>query len=512
MEVANTRRWLALGALSLATLVIGLDMTVLTVALPTLAVDLHANTGSLQWFTTSYTLALAALMVPAGVLADRYGRKKFLLAALLLFGVASVWCAYSGSTGELIAARTLLGVAAAVVMPLGMGVLPSLFPDGKQRTKAIAIMVTAMGLGMPLGPLIGGYLLNNFWWGSAFLVSVPFVVLGSVAVAVLLPESRSDIAYGVDLPGVALSGIGMLGLTYGFTRIGGQGWGDGIAWGAVLVGVAVLTVFLLWQRRLTARGGHPLIDLRLFGNPIYSWGAIVLTLANFGLFGMFFATPQYFQAVLGTSALGSGVRLLPMVAGMVFGARLLPKLVGRSGPRGALLIGFGLLTAGLGLGALTTAHSGYGLAAAWLVLLGLGMGGVMPASMDMALGALEPQRAGAGAALLQAIRQAGGTIGVAVLGTIEATRYHSRLGSFNVEPVREGVNIGVAAAHRLHNPAMLEHVQSAFTSGMDLMYLICAGICLVALVLVAVFVPRRLQSGDNAEEVVDGAAQSVHVG
>jgi EmrB/QacA subfamily drug resistance transporter len=512
MEVTNARRWLALGALSLATLVIGLDMTVLTVALPTLAVDLHANTSSLQWFTTSYTLALAALIVPAGVLADRYGRKKFLLAALLLFGVASVWCAYSRSCGELIGARTLLGVAAAVVMPLGMGVLPSLFPDSEQRTRAITVMVTAMGLGMPLGPLVGGYLLNNFWWGSAFLVSVPFVVLGSVAVAVLLPESRSDTAFTVDLPGVALSSIGMVGLTYGFTRLGAQGWGDNIAWGAVLAAVAAFSVFLLWQRRVAARGGHPLIDLGLFGKPAYAWGAIALTLANFGLFGMFFATPQYFQAVLGADALGSGVRLLPMIGGMVLGARLLPKVLRRAGARGALLVGFVLLAAGLGLGSLTTAHSGYGQAAVWLVLLGLGMGAVMPASMDMALGALEPRRAAAGTALLQAIRQAGGSIGVAVLGTIEATRYHARLGAFNVEPIRESVNIGVAAARKLRDPAMLERVQSAFTSGMDLMYLICAGTSLATLVLVAIFLPRRLRSGEKSEQARAGAAQSVHVG
>jgi MFS family permease len=251
--------------------------------------------------------------------------------------------------------------------------------------------------------------------------------------------------------------------------------------------------------------------MKLFRGGGYAWGAIAMTLANFGLFGMFFVTPQYFQAVLGTDALGSGVRLLPLIAGMVAGARLVPKLMGNAGPRIALLAGYVLLAAGLGVGALTTVHSGYGLAAIWLVIIGLGMGCVMPAAMDMALGTLEPQRAGSGSALLQAVRQAAGTIGVAVLGTIEATRYHARLGVFNVEPVREGVNVGVAAGRRLHDAAMVEQVRTAFLSGMDLMFLICAGICLATTLLVAVFGPRRLRSGDNVREVDDRAAQSVHV-
>ncbi|MGY2062354.1 MFS transporter, partial [Nocardia gipuzkoensis] len=203
-----------------------------------------------------------------GALGDRYGRKRFLLGALALFGVASVLCAVSASSGELIAARALLGVAAAVMMPLSMSVLPAMFPDRAERQRALTIWVIGMTLGMPLGPIVGGWLLRHFWWGSVFLINVPLVVVGLLAVAALVPESRSDNVFRIDLLGTVLSAGGMLGFTYGFIRIGSQGWGDGLAWATIAAGVALLGVFVWWQRRVT----HPLVDLGLFTNRGFSWG------------------------------------------------------------------------------------------------------------------------------------------------------------------------------------------------------------------------------------------------
>ena len=260
---AGRARWLALGALALAMLTIGLDTTVLVVALPTMAIDLHANTAALQWFTTAYTLALAAMMLPAGALGDRYGRKKFLLAALVVFGGASLWCTLATSAGMLIAARAVLGVAAAAMMPLSMAVLPGLFPDRTERQRALTIWVSSTALGLPLGPIVGGWLLEHFWWGSVFLINIPLVVVGTIAVAILVPESRSENAFRIDLPGVVLSALGMLGFTYGFIRLGDKGWGDGTAWAAVVAGAALLGIFVWWQRRTT----HPLVDVGLFGEP-----------------------------------------------------------------------------------------------------------------------------------------------------------------------------------------------------------------------------------------------------
>jgi len=496
-------RWLALGALALAMLTIGLDTTVLVVALPTMAVDLHANTAALQWFTTAYTLALAALMLPAGALGDRYGRKKFLLGALVLFGIASAACAFAGSSGELIAARAALGIAAAVMMPLSMSVLPSMFPDRAEQQRAMTVWVTSTAIGLPLGPIVGGWLLQHYWWGSVFLINVPLVIIGLVAVAMLVPETRSAGAFRVDVPSVLLSATGMLGLTYGFIRLG-QGWGDGLGWGSVAAGVVLLAAFIAWQRR----AAHPLIDLELFSARGFSWGTGYSIFINFAMFGLFFTAPQFFQAVLGADTLGSGLRLLPLIGGLLVGTRLVDKLLPKFGVRPALLAGFGILTASLVVGALTEVDYGYGYAAIWITLLGVGMGFVMPTAMGMALGELTAERAGTGSALLQALRQAGGTIGVAILGTVLSTQYRAGLGAYNKPPISDNVSAGAAVARKLHDASMLTHVQSAFVSGMSVMFWVCAGICVLAVVLVAIFTRNRAP-----DPIVEQAAgESVHVG
>ncbi|MFD3748134.1 MFS transporter [Nocardia sp. NPDC058633] len=501
MRTEQTRRWLALGALALAMLTIGLDVTVLTVAIPTLAVDLDANTAALQWFSSAYTLALAALMLPAGALGDRYGRKKLLLAALVLFGVASLACAFAVSAGQLIAARVVLGIAAAAMMPLSMAVLPVLFGDPAQRQRAVTIWVTSTAIGLPLGPIVGGWLLQHYWWGSVFLINVPLVIVGALAVATLVPESRGENTFRIDLVGAGLSAAGMLGLTYGFIRIGDHGWDDIAAWSIVAAGVVLLTVFLWWQHRVE----YPLIDLALFTNPGFSWGTAISILVSFAMFGMFFTVPQYFQAVLGVDALGSGLRLLPMIGGLVVGSRLVDVLLPRLGARVVLTAGFAVLAGGIGLGALTRVDSGYGLTAVWTTVLGVGMGLVMPAAMGMALGELTAARSGSGSALLQALRQAGGTIGVAVLGTVLATAYRADLGALNRPPISDGVNAGVAAT--AGEPAALAQVQSAFVAGMNTMLGVCALLCAVAAVAVAVFV-----RGQRSPEPGRVAAESAHVG
>jgi len=222
----STSRWYALAALAVSTLAIGLDTTVLSVALPTLARDLHASTGDLQWFTTSYLLVLAATLLPAGMLGDRFGRKRMLIAALAVFGAASLACAYAQSAGQLIAARAALGLGAAVVMALSGAVLSVLF-ERAERPRAMAVWVTASALGIPLGPLLGGWLLDNFWWGAVFLINVPVVLLGIVALAVWMPESYGDRTRRFDPLGIVLSAAGLVAVTYGIIEAGGRGWPGG---------------------------------------------------------------------------------------------------------------------------------------------------------------------------------------------------------------------------------------------------------------------------------------------
>jgi MFS transporter, DHA2 family, multidrug resistance protein len=300
--LTSTSRWYALAALALSTLAVALDTTVLSVALPTLARDLGATTGDLQWFTTAYLLVLAAALLPAGLLGDRLGRKRLLIGALVLFGAASVACAYAQTSGQLIAARAVLGLGAAVIMPLSGAVLTVLFPAG-ERTRAMSIWVTASALGIPLGPLLGGWLLDNFWWGSVFLINVPVVVAGVLALTLWLPESRGPRAR-IDLPGVALSTAGLVGVTYGIIEAGERGWSDARSLITLVAGVALLAAFVLWQRR----AAHPLVDLTLFRNRAFTGGAVLATVASFAMLGLLFSLPQLFSAVGGHDAFGSGLR------------------------------------------------------------------------------------------------------------------------------------------------------------------------------------------------------------
>src|SRR5580692_526355 len=508
MADTSARRWWALVAIAASVLVVGLDLTVLNLALPTIANDLHASTSDLQWFSDAYSLVLAAAMLPAGLLGDRFGRKKVLLVALVLFGASSAACAYATSTGELITARAVLGIGAAAIFPLSLSVIPVLFAP-EERQKAIALMASATFISFPIGPIVGGYLLDHFWWGSVFLINVPVVVLALIAVAVLLPESRSEQRLRLDAGGVLLSSAGLAGLTYGFIEAGQKGWTDTAALTTIAAGVAVLAVFVAWERWLTRRAGsvRPLIELALFRSAGFTWGTTLATLVSFAMFGIFFAMPQYFQEVQGTNAMGSGLRLLPMIGGLVVGMIGSTRLAAtrRSGGReraplasvkGLVTVGFMIMTAALAFGATTKTGSGTGFAAAWLATFGLGLGLAMPQTMNAALSALTAERSGSGSALISALRQVGATIGVAVLGTVLATVYRAHLGvqglpAATAAKAKSSVVAGVGVAHALGSSSLLHSARTAFVQGMNTMLWVCVGIAVASAILALIFLPRR---------------------
>jgi MFS transporter, DHA2 family, multidrug resistance protein len=496
----STRRWWALVAIAASVLVVGLDLTVLSLALPTIAGDLHASTGDLQWIQDAYSLVLAAAMLPAGLLGDRLGRKRVLLAALVVFGASSAACAYAASTGELIAARAVLGIGAAAIFPMSLSVLPVLFaPD--ERRKAIAIMASATMLSFPIGPIVGGYLLDNFWWGSVFLINVPVVLLALAAVVFLLPESRSSSRPSVDGPGVVISIGGLIALTYGFIKAGQDGWSDLAALATIGAGALVLVVFAWWERRVAGRGGQSLVDLPLFRSAGFAWGTILVTLVSFAMFGLMFAMPQYFQDVRGANALGSGLRLLPliggMLVGMIGGTRLQAPRAGGSGApalsaKSVVAAGYLIMAVAMVIGALTTLRSSTGYAAAWIAVAGLGLGLAMPSAMNVAIGALSAERSGSGSALISALRQVGATIGVAVLGTLISNGYTSRLSVAGLPgpvagAVRSSVAGGVAVAHRIGSASLLDSVRAAFVHGMDIMLWTCGAIALASALLALLF-------------------------
>jgi EmrB/QacA subfamily drug resistance transporter len=519
---ADGRRWWALIAMAASVLVVGLDLTVLNLALPTIATQLHASTSDLQWFSSAYSLVLAAMILPGGLFGDRYGRKRVLLIALALFGVSSVLCSYATSTGGLIAARAVMGIGAAAIFPMSLSVIPVLFrPEERQR--AIALMASATFLSFPIGPLVGGYLLDHFWWGSVFLINVPIVVLALAAVFFLLPESRSERRPGIDGIGVVLSSLGLTGLTYGFIKAGQDGWGDASAVATIGAGVAVLLLFVAWERRL--RGdGQPLIQLGLFRSAGFTWGTLLATLVTFAMFGMFFAVPQYYQEVQGVNAMGSGLRLLPMIGGMIVGMAGGTRLAsprtrgdGVKAPaataKGLVTIGFVIMAAGLTVGALTKVSSGAGYSSGWIAAAGLGLGLAMPQTMNSALGALSAERSGSGSALISALRQVGATIGVAVLGTVLTSGYHARLNvgglpTAAASAVRGSVAGGVSVAQSVHSATLLDNVRVAFVHGMDIMLWACGGIALASAILALIFLPRGVGGGAGSPEPVEAGETS----
>jgi DHA2 family multidrug resistance protein-like MFS transporter len=514
MNDPGTRRWWALGALALSLLVVGLDLTVLNVALPTLATDLGASTSQLQWFANAYNLVWAAALLPAGLLGDRFGRKRLLLVALVLFGVASAGCAYAGSAGTLIAFRTVLGLGAAFLLPLSVSVLPVLFPP-QDRPRAIAVWATANAVGIPLGPILGGWLLDHYWWGSVFLINVPVVAVALLAVALLLPESRSSRPPRLDLVGVLASSAGLAGLTYGVIEAGERGWGDAGALAAIAAGLLLLAGFVAWQRRLARRpDGQPLVDLSLFRSAGFTWGALLATLVSFAMFGVLFTMPLYFQAILGADALGAGLRLLPLVGGLLVGAQAAGRISPRAGARATIAAGFALLAAGLLAGATTDVQAGYGFAAAWFTLVGLGMGFALPTAMDAAIGALSTERSGVGSGLIMALRALGGTIGVALLGTVLNAAYQSRLELGGLPPAaaaaaRDSVAGGVTVARQLGSAPLLDSVRAAFVHGMGTMLWVCGGIAVAGLVLALAFLPRR--AAVEATEAVGASSEDERV-
>ncbi len=536
MPQTEARKWWALAALSLSVLVVALDLFVLSLALPTLSADLHASSGDLQWFVDSYSLVLAAALLPAGLFGDRIGRKRILLVALAVFGLASLACAYSTSVGQLIAARAVLGLAAAVILPMSLAVLPVLF-SADERPRAIAAVGGATFLGYPIGPILGGWLLDHFWWGSVFLINVPVVVIAVVAVSTLMPESRGAVTFRVDITGIGVSSVGLALLTYGLIRAGDNGWGDATAIATMAAGLVALAAFAAWERRISIRQADrralPLVDLRLFGSAGFTWGTVLATLVSFALFGLVFAMPQYFLDVRGLDSLAAGVRMLPMIGGLAVGLAIGQRLqtvrkpkvrtADQAGaasadvtsgppvsPKILVAAGFSIMAVALAIGAGTTLGSGTGFAATWFAVAGFGLGLAMPTALNAALGALSAARSGSGSALITAMRQVGGTIGVAVLGTVLANVYRGQLHLPGLPPaataaIRSSVAGGVATAKKAGSSALLDVVRSAYVHGLDVMLWVCAGIAITSAVLALLFLPRwsaspAAQPADDTEQ------------
>ncbi|MFE7188469.1 MFS transporter [Kitasatospora sp. NPDC057541] len=504
----DPRRWLALVAVALSVLVISLDMTVLNVALPTLASQLGATTGQQQWIVDSYTVVFAAVMLPAGLIGDRFGRRFTLTLGLALFGLASAVGMPADSPATLIAARAAMGLAGALVMPMSMAVIPGLFPPGEQR-RATAILAASLAVGTPLGPLIGGFILQHYWWGAIFVINLPLVAIGITACVVLLPETRNPAAPPIDVPATLLGAGGLAALTYGIIESPERGWADPLVLGTVGGALVALTLLVLRSRRRPA----PMLDLSLLADAAFRWSTVAATLVSLVLFGAFFVLPLYFQSVLGADAFGTGLRLMPMMLGLMVAARLSDKLVARSSPRTVIVLGLGLLAAALLIGSRTEVSDGYALAAGWLTLLGVGMGLSLITAQATALLTLPPARAGVGSGLLQTFRQVGGAIGVAVFGSLLANAYRGTLDTGGLaagaaEQAGRSVVAADAVAAASGDPALAASAHGAYVHGMTVVLLVSGAIAVLSAALVAVRMPAVEPAGPAGPPAPESAPES----
>src|SRR6266496_3668680 len=415
---ATHREWLGLAVLALPTLLLSLDVSVLYLALPPLSADLHADSTQQLWILDIYSFLLAGFLVTMGTLGDRIGRRRLLLGGAAAFGIASVLAAFSTSAGMLIAARALLGLAGATLAPSTLSLIRSMFADPRQRTVAIGVWITSFSAGGAVGPLLGGVLLEHFWWGSVFLLAVPVMVLLLVIGPRLLPEFRDPEAGRLDLRSAVLSVAAVLAVIYGLKQLAqdGLGWPPALS---ILAGLAVGVVFVRRQHRLA----DPLLDLRLFRHPAFAASLTTNLLSFFVGFGALLFIAQYLQLVLGLSPLAAGLWMLPSSGGFILGSLVTPLLVRRVRPAVVMAAGMALAAVGLGLLTRLDSTAGLTLLVTGSVVFSLALAPVDTVATDLAVGAAPPERAGAASALSETSAEFGGALGIAILGVIGTSIY-----------------------------------------------------------------------------------------
>ena len=509
--VTYGRRWAVLAVLCLSLMIVIVGNTSLNVALPTLANDLDASTTQLQWMVESYALVFAGLLFTAGTLGDRFGRKGALQSGLLLFLVGAAFAAIADSAGQVIAARAVMGVAAAFVMPSTLSILANVFP-AHERPKAIAIWAGISGGGAAIGPIASGWLLEHFWWGSVFLVNVPIIILALVAGAVLVPSSRDPEQPPIDVPGAALSIVGLGALVYGIIEGPHNGWTSASTLSFFGASAVALGLFVL--RELSTP--HPMLDLRLFRDRRFSVASAGMTLTFFAMFGTFFLVAQYFQLVLGYSPLQSGLFQLPIAFVMMSIAPQAPKLVARFGAHRVVPAGLALTGVGLGVFSFMTVDTVIWSVYIAVVPLATGMALTMTPLTTLIMSSVPLAKAGVGSAMNDTTRELGGALGVAVLGSVVTAQYASSLApSIAALPAEaqsfanSGLSGALAVAERigLDTPAgraLADAGRSAFVDGMGWSAVVGAGVVLLAATLAWFLLPKGTEIPQGAREGVPG--------
>jgi EmrB/QacA subfamily drug resistance transporter len=494
--VQYARRWKTLGVLSLSLVIIGLDNTILNVALPTLQHEFDASPSKLQWMVDSYLLVFAGLLLVFGVLGDRFGRKRALQAGISIFGLASLGALVANSADQVIVVRAAMGVGAALIMPATLSIIANLF-TGKERGKAIAIWAALAAIGIGLGPLTGGLLLEYFDWSSVFMVNVPFAIAALLLGIRYVPESRDPRPGSFDLPGAVLSTAGFSLLVYAIIEAPGQGWTSGPIVGLLAASVLLLGAFLWWEHRID----EPMLDLGFFRSTGFSVGTAAVSVAFFGLLGGIFALTQYLQFVHSYSAIEAGAIMSPLALGLMMGAGSSSKATERLGVSRVVAVGLIGLAVMLALTSLWGPKTGAVTLALWFFGLALAMGWVMAPATSAVVGAVPAAKSGIASATNTVARMVSGALGVAVIGSLVSSLYSNDMdGSLAGLPAQAQAgaeeSVGAASVIAAQLPddtasSLLATAGDAFTQAMGVGLLVAAALAAGAALVAFRFLPSR---------------------
>jgi len=504
-----------LSVLCVTLLLISLDTTILNVALPSVVRALHTTSSQLQWIVDAYAVVFGGLLFTLGALGDRVGRKWVFMGGLVVFAAGSALAAWSATPDRLIAARAVMGVGAAALMPCTLSILTNVFTAERDRSKAIGIWSGTTGLGVAVGPILGGILLTRYWWGSVFLINVPIAMAGLVAAAFLVPNSKNPVAKRSDPVGAVLSMIGLGLLLWGIIEASDHGWTSPLILGAFAGAAIIIGCFVVWERHID----DPMLPLQFFRKRRYTAAIASLALVLFALLGMFFLMTQYLQFCLGFTPIQTGLGILPVALVLLVVAPLSTLLARKVGTKWVVVGGLLVIAVGLGLLSGTTVDSVYIDSLPAFLLIGLGVGLALAPSTESIMGSLPKEEAGVGSASSDTSMQIGGALGVAVLGTALSIRYQSFMRPLLAHQVMPASihalilgSLGGALAVAQRAPGRLgdelaEAARHGFVSGMDLALIIAAGVVAGAALVVLAFLPNRAPRSGSPEAPDDEGAR-----
>ncbi|MER5426391.1 MFS transporter [Streptosporangium roseum] len=497
----HPRRWLILAVLCLSTLALVVDNAVLTVAIPPLTEDLGASAQDIQWIIDGYILVFAGLLLTAGSLSDRYGRRRVMIIGLVIFGAASLLATYAAGPGQLIAGRVLMGVGGALVMPSTLSILITVFDDAERR-RAMSIWSAVLMVGLVGGPVVGGALISHFWWGSVFLINIPIVIVAVTAAVAWMPESKGPWRRADPL-GAILSMAGLSALVWTVIALPQHGLAHPGTLAALAVAVVGLAGFVIWELRTP----YPMVPLGLFRDRNFSGGSLSLMLVQVGNGGLLLALPQYLQFVLGYSPTQAGLALAPMALVVIVVNAVGATLGQKIGNRPLTVAGLIVLAAGFGLLATLSPGDGSAMVTTALVLFGAGGGLAQPAAIAALMGAVPHEHAGVGSALNDTVQQAGAALGVAVLGSVLAGGFTAAMPAAAPEAARHSIGDALAVAARTGDAGLADAARDAFTTGMSVSF--AAGACgVLAAAVLALLVMRDRKASPARSGPAEEAAAS----